>query len=54
MWAAILVIVSNITLLIIFGSQTSDDVLKYSAWVLSFIWIVSVINTIVTKVFGRK
>jgi hypothetical protein len=33
---------------------TTNDVLKFTAWGLSVLFTVSVIQTVVTKLFGRR
>jgi hypothetical protein len=54
MIAPLLVILFNIVVLMWSSSYVENDFLKFSAWLLSFIWIVSFINTIVHKVFGKR
>jgi hypothetical protein len=50
---AIIVIAYNIVVLMAL-SLTANDFLKYSAWLLSTIFAVSIITWVSGKVFGKK
>jgi hypothetical protein len=50
---AIIVLAFNIFVLMAL-SLTANDFLKYSAWLLSTIFAVSVISWVSGKIFGRK
>jgi hypothetical protein len=51
---ATLILIVNVTVLMLLSTTTDNDVLKFTAWALAVLFTVSVIQTVVTKLFGRR
>jgi hypothetical protein len=51
---ATLIIAVNVTVLMLLSVSATNDVLKFTAWALSVLFTVSIIQTVVTKLFGRR